>query len=174
LNATIGITGHATLQYDSEITQLIDTISIGANNFDSLEYTITHGASGALKCNEWFRDERTVAASTADNLDLAGSLKNPFGDTITFTYLRVVILAIDAPDGTKALRFGPRGQANAWQGPFAGTSATDYITVTDSLFLANLSGTNGWPVTAGTGDILGIYNPGTSAVTYRIWLLGQV
>jgi len=115
-----------------------------------------------------------VAAGTADNLDLAGSLTNPFGETITFTHLRVIILAIDAPDGNKSLHFGPRGQANAWQGPFAGVSATDYIIVSDSLFIVNLSGTNGWPVTAGTADILGIYNPGLSAVTYRIWLLGQV
>lgn len=141
---------------------------VGSNNFDEIAFALTDG-TGSEQANNWWMDERTVNATTADNIDLAGSLTNQLG-TVVFTAVKAVIIAIDAPDGIKTLRVGPQGVANAFQGWEGGVAAGNYETVNEAFLKLNRY--SGWAVTAGTGDVLGIYNPGAGAVTYRIWILG--
>lgn len=122
-----------------------------------------------FQANNWYLARRTVAGTTSDNLDLAGGLSN-FGGTLTFTKIKRVYVAIIDPDGVKSLRVGPQSVSNAWTGPFGSTS--DYASVMYRLDL--LEPYDGWTVAAGTADILGIYNPGATPVTYAILLIGIV
>ena len=114
---------------------------------------------------------RTLAATTFDLIDLAGGLTDYKGATITFAKVKWIYVALSTQDGTNALRIGPQNQANAWQGPWGGTGATVYrTTYTDWEFYRPVTGTT---VTAGTGDIFPVYNPGAGSVDYLLWVLGN-
>jgi hypothetical protein len=102
---------------------------------------------------------------------LSGSLTDGLGNVISATKLKLLILSVSSPDGTKAIRVGPRGVSNTIQGPWGGTGATVYTDVTHWHVL--YEPVAGWTVTAGTGDILGLYNPGAGSVTYSILLAGK-
>ena len=107
-----------------------------------------------------------------DNIDLSGVLADGVGNTgLVFAKIKLAVVALYSPDGTIALRVGPQGVANPWQGPYGGSGATVYKTVKywDVIDYDPVTGTT---VTAGTGDILGIYNPGGVAVDYQILLAG--
>src|SRR5688572_1163541 len=51
----------------------------------------TDGA-GANQVNMSWHDQRTLAASASENLDLAGSLTNAFGTTQTFARIKLVMV----------------------------------------------------------------------------------
>jgi hypothetical protein len=167
LEAVFALTGSGTLTSPKDLSTPTDAVAIGSGNFDEVAIEFADG-NGSEEAEAWWHDERTVAATTADNIDLAGSLTGPFGVTVTALKIKWIILAIDTPDGIKTIRVGPRGVSNAFQGPWGGTGATVYQDVTHHLPL--FEPFTGWTVTAGTGDILGIYNPSAVSVTYRIWI----
>ena len=131
--------------------------------------SFTHG-TGANQVNKLFVAQRTLATLTFDNLDLAGGLNDYNGAAITFTFLKWAYIAIVSPDGTKSLRVGPQNQLNALPGGWGGVGATVYQTLyTDWEDYRPITG---HAVTAGTGDIFPIYNPGAGNVTYAILLAG--
>lgn len=167
LDAVFGLSGSGTLTSALDLSTPTDSIAIGDGNFDAISLTFADG-NGDEEAQSWWHDERTVAATTADNIDLAGTLSGVLGGTVTALKVKWIVVAIDAPDGVKTLRVGPRNQANAWQGPWGGTGATVYQDVTHHLALFEPYA--GWTVTAGTGDVLGVYNPSAVSVTYRIWV----
>lgn len=164
------VTGSGTLTGPTGITSRSDVLRIGTGDFDQIKNEFSFGTS-TDHIKEWYHAERTLTAGSNDDLDLAGSLTNIFG-TITFAAIKVIVIDIDAPDGTKSLRFGPQGVANAWQGMHGGVAAGNYITIHDTFYQVHSFA--GWTVTAGTGDILRINNPGAGSVTYRIFLAGMI
>lgn len=131
--------------------------------------TFTHG-TGNSQANLWYLAQRTLAATTFDLIDLAGSLTGYNGATLTFTKLKRAYISIVSPDGTKSLRVGPQNQSNAAALGWGGTGATVYHTTLTDFELIHPYG--GWTITAGTGDIFPVYNPGAGDVTYAIWFLG--
>lgn len=152
-----------------EASNTQQTISPGVTPAPSGTFNLNYGTSSG-QANQWYAGQRTVTATTADNLDLSGVLTNPVSGTVTLTAVKRVLIQIVSPDGTKSLRVGPQNVSNAWQGPWGGTGATVYETVYEEMDKKNQY--SGWAVTAGTGDILGIYNPGATSVTYFIWIIG--
>lgn len=143
--------------------------TFGALGVPELDVSLTFGTISG-KANWAYYASRTVATVTADNLDLSGSLTDGLGNTINATKLKLLVLAINAPDGTKALRFGPRGVSNAAQLNFGGVSGTDYQTVTHWHLM--YEPVAGYTITAATNDIVGIYNPTAASVTYSILMMG--
>lgn len=141
----------------------------GALSVPTLGVSLTYG-TGSGQANWAYYASRTVATVTADNLDLSGSLTDGLGNTISATKLKLLVVAVSSPDGTKTIRVGPRGVANTLQGPWGGTGATVYTDVTTWHVL--YEPVAGWNVVGGSSDILGIYNPSASSVTYSILMAG--
>ena len=141
----------------------------GVLSVPELSISLTYG-TGSGQANWAYYASRTVATVTADNLDLSGSLTDGLGNTISATKLKLLAVAVSSPDGTKALRVGPRGVSNAAQLNFGGVASTDYQTVTTWHVI--YEPVAGYTITAGTGDILGIYNPSAGSVTYSILMAG--
>lgn len=166
LNRALTIQG--TLTNDSTLCITTDQITSGSNSFPALTRTITDG-TGAAQCNKYYRSYRTLTAGSADNLDLAGSLTDPFGATLTFTGIKYLVIALISAsnNGTNKLTVG--NATNPWVGPMGATGTID---VYDALELYH-PGASGWAVTAGTGDILKINNPGASPITYCILIAGN-
>lgn len=130
----------------------------------ALEWGTGNGQANAL----YVSGVRTVAATTADNLNL--TTLSMAGTTFSLTKLKYLLVVISGPDGTKSLQVGPRNVSNAVQLGWGGTGATVYDTVfTDREWKHPYAG---WTVTASTADILGIYNPGAGSVDYSVVVAG--
>ncbi|MES0444980.1 MAG: hypothetical protein ABUJ92_00405 [Desulfobacterales bacterium] len=163
LEASVQISLSSVLQSALDLTTSKDTLSYKKTN------TFTNG-TGANQVNNQFHDQRTLAVSTAEELDLAGSLLDAFGNTITFTKIKGIIVYAAAAN-TNDVRIG--GSAangfNSWVG-----AVGDYVKVKPGgLFLLTAPDATGLAVTAGTGDLLTLENDSSgTAVTYDIVLLG--
>lgn len=138
---------------------------------DSLSYTRTYSwadGTGANQANRVFHDQRTVGSGANDDLDVAGGLVNAFGETITLTKLKAVY--IENTHATLSLRLGAAG-TNPISSLFAATNDILIIPAMGSVLLI-APDTTGYAVTAGSADVLRVANPGGSAVTYKIVLVG--
>lgn len=168
LDMSFALTGK--LQNALDLTTVQDTFNTN-DTFAPLNYTFGSGTSSG-NFNNWWHDQRTVAATTADNLDLrGGTVSTKLGLILDFQTIKLIVIQIVSPDGTKSLRVGPQNVSNAFSSPWGGAGATVYETVFHSHTFA-FDPYTGFAVTAGTGDVLGIYNPGAGSVTYNIFIAG--
>ena len=149
--------------------QAFSTVQAGQDEYPSLKVTYTAG-TGNNQINRRVTKRYTIAGSANQDLDLAASLTDDFGDTITFTKIKELIVSLAAPDGTLKVRVGPQNVTNGWQGPFGGVGASDYVDVFHHQRFVDPF--TGFAVTAGTGDILRIHNPGGSSVTVDVVIAG--
>lgn len=127
--------------------------------------------TGAKQADKMFSDTRTVAASSNDDLDLAGTLTDNFGATLTFAKVMAIYVKA-SPENTNNVVLGGAA-SNAFVGPFS--SATDKLALKPgaSVIIKDETAT-GWAVTAGTGDLLRIANSGAgSSVSYDIVIIGR-
>lgn len=132
------------------------------------QFLFTNGA-GANQSDKVFADQRTVNASTNDDLDLAGVLADVFGATLTFARIKGMLIASN-PNNVQNFSIG------AGTNPFATWAGGTTPTVTlrpGGLFMLVAPDATGYAVTAGTGDILRIANGAGSAITYDIVLFGS-
>ncbi|MEQ8409128.1 MAG: hypothetical protein RKH07_12715 [Gammaproteobacteria bacterium] len=125
--------------------------------------------TGANQANMIFTDTRTLSASANEDLDLAGSLVDAFGNTITFTKLKGIIVTADAGNTNNVQVTRP-----ASNGVPLLMAAGDGIALTPGAsFYAMFPGADGVAVTASTGDLINIANSaGSTSVTYSVILIG--
>lgn len=143
------------------------SFTMSSSGFPTFDMTFENG-TGNGQANEMYVGRSTVAGTTTVSLDLAGSLVNPVNETITFATIKLILVIIRSPDGTKALRVGPQNVANAFVGPF--NAATAYITTSQHAFM--FTNYTGWTVTAGSVDIFPIHNPSGTSLDADVLLIG--
>lgn len=134
--------------------QQILTTGTGANQADRIYYT-----------------QPTVAASGNTTIDLAGSVVDIFGATITFARIKGLIVAA-ASGNTNNVIVGNAASNGfiTWVG-----AATHTVNVRPGGFLALMApDATAYAVTAGTGDLLLFTNSGAStSVTFDVILIGS-
>jgi hypothetical protein len=164
LKATLKASITGTLAGANDLGDAVQTFA------ELVEIAISDG-TGADQGNNVFSDERTLLASTSENLDLAGSLANAIGATLTFTAIKAILIVAD-PGNTNDVVVGGAA-SNGFVGPFA--DATDKINVgPGDVFLITRRSAAGLAVVAATGDILKVANSGAgSSVTYKIIIIGE-
>lgn len=156
------------LQFEAEVTSPLD-LSTPTNLVKIAKQMSFAQGSGVGQADMIWSDKRTIAASGTDALDLAGSLSGPFGGTLTFARIKMVIL-------TAAI--GNTNNCNVVQPASNGTplflATGDGIAVKPGgTFLWFDPSAGGVVVTAATGDLLNIVNSGAgTGVTYDIHLIG--
>jgi hypothetical protein len=125
--------------------------------------------TGAGQADRVFTDTRTLTASAAESLDLAGALTDAFGATVTFARIKTVIVAALATNTNDVQVTRP-----ASNGVPLFMAAGDGIPVRPGgAFAWFCSDVTGIAVTAGTGDLLTLTNSaGTTSVTYTILIFG--
>lgn len=126
--------------------------------------------TAAGQADKIWHDERTLAASASEDLDLAGTLVDAFGVAMTLARVRGLIIYASSAN-TNQVIIGNAG-SNGWVGPFG--AATHTLSVHPGGLLALFApGTNGYAVTAGTGDLLHVANSaGGTPVTYDVVVIG--
>ena len=144
---------------------------LGSKTYNlSLPSTSTMASgTGSNQADLAFTDQRTLAASGTENLDLAGGLTDQFGATLTF--VKVKIIHITAASGnTNNVTVSPAA-TNGFLGFFNATADLISIPPGGQMFLA--APVSGWTVTAGTGDLLTVANSGAgTSVTYDVRIVG--
>jgi len=150
---------------DNDLSTVAQAINYSKN------YSFTNGTA-ADQANMIFMDQRTIAASGTDDLDLYGGLTNTYGTTINFTSIKGIIVYAAATNTNNVVIGGDASAAFInWVG-----AANDVINVKPGGMFALIDpNANGYAVTATTGDILQIANSSSgTSVTYDIILLGEV
>jgi len=170
LKSTLALTLSALRIKASGLAPTRRKINSGDGQMPNCVTTVTSG-TGSQQVNQEYLATRSVLTTANDDIDLSGSLTDDDGETITFTKIKKIIVAITDADGTKKLYVGPKGVSNPFIGPWAGgQGATVYEEVFE--FQLWINSFAGWTVTAGTGDILRIHNPTGSTITYTLYLEG--
>jgi hypothetical protein len=124
--------------------------------------------TGAGQVDLVFTDQRTLAASATEDLDLAGSLIDALGATITIAKLKFVMIKAASGNTNDVVVSRP-----ASNGVPLFTAAGDSIAVKPGgVFLWVVPGA-GVDVTAGTGDLITVTNSAAgTGVTYDVVLMG--
>jgi hypothetical protein len=165
----MSLTAKLTMALIAELTSEQDLATGRAPLSWAETFSLTDG-SGTNEANRIFHDERTIAASSNDDIDLAGVLIDIFGATLTLARVKVMIVKSDIGNAN-TLAVGAAA-SNTWVGPFGGATHTTVVRP-GGLHVSVAPDATGWPVTAGTGDQLRIANGGAgSSVTYKIGLIG--
>lgn len=137
---------------------------------DYAKALILGSGTAAGQADQLWSDTRTIAASGTDPLDLAGSLIDALGTTLTFARVKGLIVVAAAANVNDVVIGG--AASNTFTGPFV--DATDKLKVRPGGVLALFApAATGYPVTASTGDQLLIANSGgTTSVTYDVVIIG--
>jgi hypothetical protein len=149
------------------------TIDLGTSRAgQSLARSLSLGSgTGAGKADRVFSDRRTLAASATEDLDLAGSLVDAFGATITFARIKGIVIAAAAGNSNNVVVGA--ASSNPWATLLG---ATHTLTLRPGAFVAVGTGAadaTGYAVTASTGDLLKVANSGSgTSVTYDIHIIG--
>ncbi len=126
--------------------------------------------TGANQANRMFHDQRTIAASGTDDLDLAGVLVDALGVTMTLARVKGIYVSAASANTNNVLIGGGTNPLANWVG-----ATGDIVSVRPGgVFFLMAPDVTAYAVTAGTGDILRIGNSaaGTS-VTYDIVIIGS-
>lgn len=154
-------------QIIASYTSALDLATVAAPlNVDKTIRMATGVAAG--QADRIFHDQRTLAASATENLDLAGSLVDAFGATITFVKLKgiYVFAAATNVNNVNVIRETTNGV------PLF-LALSDGIPVGPGGEFRWVNPQNGVTVTPGTGDLLTFTNSGAgTSVTYDVVLIG--
>ena len=130
---------------------------------------LIEGTNATNKANLLFSDQRTLAASANEDIDLAGALTDAFGASIVAA--EIVAIYIDAAAANVNSVQVTRPASNGFIGPFMATG--DGVSIKPGEYALFVS-QSGWAVTAATGDLLNIANSGAgTAVDYNIVVVGR-
>lgn len=134
----------------------------------SLSDSLTNGTGAVDTADIVWSDTRTLAATT-ENLDLAGSLTNAFGATITFARIKGIIIHNKNSSVGAVLTVGGAA-SNAF--PLFSDTSDKYPIGPDGVFLVWEPSAAAKAVTASTGDILKM-DSGAATITYDIIIVGS-
>ena len=137
-------------------------------------YSTALGASlsaGAGLADVGWWDLRTLTASSSETLDFAGTLTDPFGVTVSFARIKVLIIAAA---GANANNVVIGGGATTMTGLFGATTHTLPVRPGGTaMWLTGTADSTGYAVTAGTADLLAVANSGSGTpVTYAVAAIG--
>lgn len=125
--------------------------------------------TGAGNADIAYVARRSLAATTSENLDLAGVLTDVFGSTITAAKVKAILVVADTSNAGD-LVIGAAA-TNPFVGPLGGTTPTVAVRPGGLLLIADPQ--LGWTVTAGTGDLLKVNNLGAGTAGYRISVIAS-
>jgi hypothetical protein len=126
--------------------------------------------TGTGQADRVFTDTRTLAGSATESLDLAGTLTDAFGATITFVTIKAVIVRAAAANNIANQVQVTRPASN---GVAIFMAAGDGISLAPGYAFAWFGSGTGVTVTPATGDLLTITNSaGTNSVNYDIVVIG--
>jgi hypothetical protein len=126
--------------------------------------------TGDNQANRFYYDERSLAISTAENLDLAALTPGPQGATVTLAEVKFLAIYWDAANtGNGQVK---AGASNGWSSLFTGTTDAIKLVPGTTTYLVINAEDGAYPV-AGSNKVINIENmSGTGAGAYKILVVG--
>jgi hypothetical protein len=153
--------------------EALDLGSVADNS--RLEYARSLADGTAVdQADRLWHDQRTLAGSASENLDLTNLTNTLFGSTVTVNFAKVkalLIINLATTAGEDLLVGGAGAGGNAWSAPFDADADAKIAVPADSMLLL-VNKKNGWTVTNGSSDILKIANASGASVSYKIAIVG--
>ena len=143
---------------------------LGTPNYpiDNTTRFIWSTGTGTDQADKMFSDTRTLGASATEDLDLAASLADGLGGTITFVKLKALIVKAASANTNNVVVSRP-----AANGVPLFAAVSDAIPVLPGGVFAWVSPGAGITVTPATGDLVTITNSaGTTSVNYDVIIIG--
>ena len=164
LSGTLAISTSIDHVGDSDTSTLTDKI---AGVLES--WTIVNG-TGADQADVMWHDQRTLAASTSEDVDLSGVLTDSFGTVVALARVKAIIVSAATANGGLI----QVGGASATQFINWVANASDVVQVRAGGFMLLVApDATAYAVTAGTGDLLKVANTdGVASGTYDIYIIG--
>lgn len=161
----------------AELTARFNAVQTGSNDFGGPHFNPTiekalqfTSGTGANQADILWCDERTIAASGSEDLDLAGVLTDAFGGTVAAAEL-VAILVIAADGNTNNVVVGNAANPIPL---FGGATPTFAVKPGGFFFAAAPNAAGLLTVGAGATDVLKVANSGAgTSVTYKIAVLAR-
>jgi hypothetical protein len=145
-----------------------DVLSQSLSRSNKLTFTDGGGANQVSKA--WQSVGRSLAASTAENLDLSGTLADDFGTAVVFAEVKGIFVFAWATNGGN-IQVG--GHATAAFSTIFGDATDILILQPGGFFLLGTPSAAGYIVTATTADLLKVENmDGAAAGKYDIFIFG--
>src|SRR3982751_6130325 len=141
------------LKVSAALSSALDLVSPAARLSQSYSSECDDGRA-AGQADKVFSDTRTLGASATESLDLAGSLTDALGASLTFAKVKAIIISAAAANTNNVIVGGD---------------------VTNTFFgiFADEADAPGYAVTAATADLIKITNSGAgTGVTYSIIIIG--
>jgi len=145
---------------DTDLTDAIDQLTLDKGD------TLAAGTS-TDQADVIFHDTRSLAA-TSEDLDLAGTLLDTYGNTATFATIKGLLIHNKNTTTAHTLAIGGAA-ASTMDNIFAST--TDILNIGPNGLLLLWNPTDGYDVTSATADLLKI-DGGANTVTYDIVVIG--
>lgn len=125
--------------------------------------------TGANQADLSWNDQRTLSASATEDLDLAASLVDAFGTTLTFARVKIFVVYAAAGNTNSVQVTRP-----ASNGVPIFMAAGDGVALRPGAALVLVApDATGFVVTAGTGDLITFTNSaGSTSVTYDVAIIG--
>lgn len=163
------LTSKLSVELSAKQTSAKDLVTVSAP-LDRIFRSQLNNGTAAGQADLIFSDTRTLAASASESLDLAGSLVDALGATLTFARVKCLYVAAAAGNTNDVVIGG--AASNAFVNWVA--DATDKVRVRPGgALLLWAPGATGYPVTAATGDLLQVANSGAgTSVTYDVVIIG--
>lgn len=132
------------------------------------QYNFQDGV-GANQANRIWSDTRTISASGTDTIDLAGSLTDAFGQSLTFARVKAFLVAASPNNMNNVVVGGATNAFASWLG-----DASDTIVIRPGgLLMLVAPDATGYVVTGGSADEIRVANSaGGSSVTYDVIVIG--
>lgn len=168
----MSLTSSLTLAIAARLGQTLDLAE--AKSSLNKTYAVGHTTgTGAGQADALWHDQRTLAPSGSEDLDLAGALAGILGGTAVFARVKGLIVAAAAGNVNNVVVGA--NVVNGWASLIGPTGASGG-TVTlkpGAFFAAGCADAAGWSVTAATNDLLHVTNSGgVTPVTYDVVIIG--
>lgn len=165
----MALTTNINVGVNALLTGSLDLGSLTAPQSKSFTASWVSGVLAGQADMVW-SDNRTLTASSTEDLDLAGVLVGAFGTALTFARVKAILVTADAANTNNVVVGG--ASATQFVGPFG--AATHTVSVQPGgMFMVAAPGATAWPVAQGSTDLLKVANSGAgTSVTYSIFIVG--
>lgn len=163
----MALTARITARVEATHTDALDLATV-TDALDVLKRIDLASGTGANQGNILFHDQRTINASSADDLDLTAVLTNAFGDALTFARVKALLIYSD-PDNEGTLEVGADAAAVS---TLFGDASDAVVVRPGGLLLLAAPDATAYAVTATSADIIQVTNTDDAAATYDVVIIG--
>src|SRR5690242_5351636 len=152
------------LEVTSTLTSALDLVNVVSPLDYVAGFDLKTGTGSGQADMQW-SDERTLAASASEDLDLAGSLTGPVGSTLTFARIKGILIKAKSTNTNNVVVSSPASNA----APLFGGTTGSISLAPGEIFAWFAPVGGGKVVTPATGDLVHVANSGAgTSVDYDV------